>query len=220
MWLMLQEDEPEDFVIATGEMHSVREFVEASFQYVGIKIKWEGTGEEEVGVEEGKNIVRVKVNSKYYRPTEVVSGNFLYISTNFSNPEKDNFQVVNSGASEAIFDIKENIVSFDKKTDSVFNFKNISLRGLAKKEVFEGYKCNLFVTERGDTLYISNSLPYYVNPFFLNKESIKNGIVKATIVKVGTYSISGLMKNSGKPITGFKITEKTKINQVENIFFK
>ena len=80
MWLMLQEDEPEDFVIATGEMHSVREFVEASFQYVGIKIKWEGTGEEEVGVEEGKNIVRVKVNSKYYRPTEVVSGNFLYIS--------------------------------------------------------------------------------------------------------------------------------------------
>jgi len=77
---MLQQEEPEDFVIATGEMHSVREFVEASFQYVGIKIRWEGKGEEEVGIEDGTNTVRVKVNSKYYRPTEVVShAQFYYV---------------------------------------------------------------------------------------------------------------------------------------------
>ena len=68
-------------------------------------------------------IASILLNSVVYKVTTY--GNFLYISTNFSNPEKDNFQVVNSGASEAIFDIKENIVSFDKKTDSVFNFKNI-----------------------------------------------------------------------------------------------
>jgi len=71
MWLMLQQEEPEDFVIATGEMHSVRSFVEASFNHVNIKIRWEGTGEAEVGIEEGTDIVRVKVNPKYYRPTEV-----------------------------------------------------------------------------------------------------------------------------------------------------
>jgi len=71
MWLMLQQDEPEDYVIATGEMHSVREFVEASFGYVGIKIKWEGTGEAEQGIEVDSGIVRVKINTKYYRPTEV-----------------------------------------------------------------------------------------------------------------------------------------------------
>lgn len=71
MWLMLQQDKPEDFVIATGEVHSVREFVEESFKFIGKSIRWEGKDVEEVGIEEGSNIVRVKVNPKYYRPTEV-----------------------------------------------------------------------------------------------------------------------------------------------------
>lgn len=73
MWLMLQQDKPEDFVIATGETHSVREFVEASFKYVGRSIEWRGEGINEIGVEtvDGKEIVRVRVNPKYFRPTEV-----------------------------------------------------------------------------------------------------------------------------------------------------
>lgn len=71
MWMMLQLKEPEDFVIATGETHSVREFVEASFQFIGIDIEWKGEGVDEVGVEKGTAIVRVKVNPKYFRPTEV-----------------------------------------------------------------------------------------------------------------------------------------------------
>lgn len=71
MWLMLQQEKPEDFVIATGEMHSVREFVEASFKYIGKTIKWQGTGDDEVGIDAESGIVRVKVNEKYYRPTEV-----------------------------------------------------------------------------------------------------------------------------------------------------
>jgi GDPmannose 4,6-dehydratase len=71
MWLMLQQKEPEDFVIATGEVHSVREFVEESFKHIGKTIRWEGEGVNEVGIEDGSNIVRVKVNPKYYRPTEV-----------------------------------------------------------------------------------------------------------------------------------------------------
>uniref|UniRef100_A0A336K246 GDP-mannose 4,6-dehydratase n=2 Tax=Culicoides sonorensis TaxID=179676 RepID=A0A336K246_CULSO len=71
MWLMLQQDKPEDFVIATGETHSVREFVEQAFKYIGTEIEWRGTGLEEVGVEKGTNIVRVRVNPKYFRPTEV-----------------------------------------------------------------------------------------------------------------------------------------------------
>ncbi|VEN56405.1 unnamed protein product [Callosobruchus maculatus] len=71
MWLMLQQNEPEDYVIASGETHSVREFVEAAFRYVGKEIVWEGKGIEEVGKEKDTGIVRVKVNSKYQRPTEV-----------------------------------------------------------------------------------------------------------------------------------------------------
>lgn len=72
MWLMLQRDTPEDFVVATGEKHSVREFVEKAFARTGRAIGWRGKGVKEEGVEKGTNIVRVKVNPKYYRPAEVV----------------------------------------------------------------------------------------------------------------------------------------------------
>lgn len=71
MWMMLQHDKPEDFVIATGETHSVREFVEESFKFIGKEIEWRGTGVDEIGVEKGTDVVRVKVNPKYFRPTEV-----------------------------------------------------------------------------------------------------------------------------------------------------
>lgn len=71
MWLMLQQKQPEDFVVATGEYHSVREFVEASFSIIDRKIEWKGEGLKEVGIEAGTDIVRVKINPKYFRPTEV-----------------------------------------------------------------------------------------------------------------------------------------------------
>ena len=71
MWKMLQREEPEDFVIATGEMHSVREFVEAAFKHIGKAIEWEGNGDSEFGRESGTGVIRIKVNPKYYRPTEV-----------------------------------------------------------------------------------------------------------------------------------------------------
>jgi len=71
MWRMLQQDEPDDFVLATGMMHSVREFVEAAFRYIGKEIEWEGKGDNEQGREVSTGIVRVKVNPKFYRPTEV-----------------------------------------------------------------------------------------------------------------------------------------------------
>ena len=68
---MLQLDKPEDFVIATGHMHSVREFVEKSFAFIDKEIVWEGEGDTEIGKEKGTDIIRVKVNPKFYRPTEV-----------------------------------------------------------------------------------------------------------------------------------------------------
>jgi len=71
MWLMLQHDEPEDFVIATGETHSVREFVELAFGEVGIGIEWRGEGVDEVGVDAATDEALVEIDSRYYRPTEV-----------------------------------------------------------------------------------------------------------------------------------------------------
>ncbi|KAG8003394.1 GDP-mannose 4, partial [Nibea albiflora] len=73
MWLMLQKEEPEDFVIATGEVHSVREFVEKAFKHVGKTIVWEGKDEKEIGRCQETGVVHVNVDPKYFRPTEVVS---------------------------------------------------------------------------------------------------------------------------------------------------
>lgn len=71
MWLILQNDEPDDFVIATGEMHTVREFCELAFKEVGINIRWEGEGINEKGIDIETNKVIIEVDPQYFRPTEV-----------------------------------------------------------------------------------------------------------------------------------------------------
>ena len=71
MWLMLQQDEPDDYVLATGEKYSVRAFVEAAFAEVGRKILWKGKGAEEVGVDAESNTTLIAVDQRYFRPTEV-----------------------------------------------------------------------------------------------------------------------------------------------------
>ena len=71
MWLMLQQDEPEDFVIATGEQHSVREFCEKAAPFFGLNFEWMGEGLDEVGFHWGAKKPIIKVDPKYFRPTEV-----------------------------------------------------------------------------------------------------------------------------------------------------
>lgn len=71
MWMMLQHDTPEDFVIATGETHTVREFVEAAFGQGGIRLKWQGEGVEEKGIDEKTGKVLVEVSPEFFRPAEV-----------------------------------------------------------------------------------------------------------------------------------------------------
>ena len=71
MWLILQQPKPDDYVLATGEAHSVREFVEKAFACTGRKIVWQGKGESERGVEVGTGRILVEVDPRYFRPTEV-----------------------------------------------------------------------------------------------------------------------------------------------------
>lgn len=70
-WLMLQQDEPVDFVIATGEQYSVRQFVDAAAGHLGIDIEWSGEGVEEIGTDKNTGTVIVRVDPRYFRPTEV-----------------------------------------------------------------------------------------------------------------------------------------------------
>lgn len=71
MWLILQHDTPEDFVIATGEQHTVRDFTQKAFAAVGIELRFEGSGLEEKGIDVKTGKVLVEVNEAWYRPTDV-----------------------------------------------------------------------------------------------------------------------------------------------------
>jgi GDPmannose 4,6-dehydratase len=71
MWLMLQQEAPDDYVLATGETHSVREFVEKAFAHTGTRIEWRGAGRDEQGVDAVTGRVLIEIDSRYFRPTEV-----------------------------------------------------------------------------------------------------------------------------------------------------
>ena len=73
MWLILQNKRPDDFVIATGKQHSVREFATLAFHYVGIELRWEGEGADEKGIDKATGRVLVEVSPDFYRPTDVVN---------------------------------------------------------------------------------------------------------------------------------------------------
>ena len=95
MWLMLQHEQPEDFVIATGEQHSVREFTERAFAHVGIELRWQGEGVQEQGVDQATGRVLVEVDPKYFRPAEVETllGDPTKAKTLLGwNPQKTSFE--------------------------------------------------------------------------------------------------------------------------------
>lgn len=73
MWLMLQAEEPEDFVIATGVQHTVREFTTLAFKYAGMELEWQGKGMEEKGIDKATGRVLVEVSREFYRPTDVIN---------------------------------------------------------------------------------------------------------------------------------------------------
>lgn len=95
MWLILQNDKPEDFVIATGEQHSVREFCQLAFRYVGIDLMFEGEGADEKGIDKATGKVLVEVSPDFYRPTDVVNlwGDPSKAKRELGwNPQKTNFE--------------------------------------------------------------------------------------------------------------------------------
>lgn len=95
MWLMLQQEKPEDFIIATGEMHTVREFVTLAFMEAGIDLIWDGEGVNEKGIDKRTGKIIVEVDKKYFRPTEVdqLLGDPTKARTKLGwNPRKTSFQ--------------------------------------------------------------------------------------------------------------------------------
>lgn len=95
MWLILQQDEPDDYVIATGVQHTVREFCTLAFHYVGIELEWKGEGINEKGYDKATGKVVVKVNEKFYRPTDVVNllGDPTKAKTKLKwNPQKTSYE--------------------------------------------------------------------------------------------------------------------------------
>ncbi len=112
MWLILQQDEPEDFVIATGEYHSVREFTTLAFRRAGIELEWQGEGVEEKGIDKATGKVLVEVDPKYFRPCEVeqLLGNPTKAKEKLGwNPRKTSFEeLINIMVDNDIKKVKEN----------------------------------------------------------------------------------------------------------------
>lgn len=95
MWLILQNDKPEDFVIATGVQHSVREFATLAFHHAGIEVEWQGEGMDEKGIDKATGKVVVEVSPDFYRPTDVVNlwGDPTKAKTELGwNPTKTSFE--------------------------------------------------------------------------------------------------------------------------------
>ena len=111
MWLMLQQDNPEDFVIATGVQHSVREFVELAFKEVSINIKWVGKGINEKGVDAETGNIIVEIDPNYYRPTEV--------DTLLGNPEKAKTKLKWNPSETSFESLVELMVTSDLKKEKL-----------------------------------------------------------------------------------------------------
>ena len=95
MWLILQYERPDDFVIATGEQHSVREFCTLAFHYAGMELEWQGEGIEEKGIDLKTGRVLVEVSPEFFRPTDVVTllGNPAKAKRELGwNPRKTSFE--------------------------------------------------------------------------------------------------------------------------------
>lgn len=107
MWLMLQADEPEDYVIATGEMHTVREFATLAFKEAGIDLEWKGMGVDEKGIDKATGKVLVEVDPQYFRPTEV--------EQLLGNPEKSRTKLGWNPTSTSFEELVKIMVTSDMK---------------------------------------------------------------------------------------------------------
>ena len=116
MWLMLQNDVPEDFVIATGKQYTVRDFVEKAFEVVGIQIVWEGKGINEKGINKKTGKILIEIDKKYFRPSEV--------ETLLGNPSKAK-RILNWNPNETSF---EQLVQKMVESDIRLTKKEISIR--------------------------------------------------------------------------------------------
>ena len=95
MWLILQQDEPDDYVIATGVQHTVREFTTLAFKNNGIELEWRGEGLDEKGIDKATGKMLVCINPKWYRPTDVVNlwGDPTKAKTKLGwNPQKTSYE--------------------------------------------------------------------------------------------------------------------------------
>jgi GDPmannose 4,6-dehydratase len=126
MWLMLQQEQPEDFVIATGKTYSVRQFVELAFKEIDVSIKWIGNGINESGINERTGKTVVKIDPKYFRPTEVelLVGNPKKAKTNLKWTAKTSLEeLIKLMVSEDCKIIESNVI-----TATVSHIKNQELQ--------------------------------------------------------------------------------------------
>lgn len=130
MWLMLQQDKPDDYVIATGVQHSVREFAELAFHYAGIELEFNGEGVKEVGIDKATGKILIEVSPDFYRPTDVVNlcGDPMKAKTELGwNPQATSFEELVKLM--VVYDMKQ--VAQERAVESI-NLEEYLEKGIVK----------------------------------------------------------------------------------------
>lgn len=145
--------------------------------------------------------------------------NTTYLTGKISGSSGDNITVTQTGSSDAIFCLKKNLVKFNDKPSDLYFFEDVSIENQKITYDLNGYKSELYTSIRGDSLYLSKGLPFYVNPLLLNSNSIPYGIVMAKIKNLGKFELQTFKKVSGKNCQQNLWDKDYSIIKSKNIFF-
>lgn len=166
---------------------------------------------------ESKNnpLLSVLLNSVKY---ELISdGFYTRVSAIIQDNKLQGVELKKSGATTSIFDIEKNLVNLNSEKELLFQYDLIDFKIIKKDTLVNNFKCDVLKNENNDLLYISKKIPNFINPFYLNAESIKWGVAKAVLMGSGTYTLTNIIKT--KTLKKISFPKVKKIKKQKNPFF-
>ena len=135
-----------------------------------------------------------------------------------SNSEHIHTQI--SGPQNIYFNIKKDLVKFDDSASAAYRFKQVHFKKVQLDTVINGYRCELIVSPKNDSIYISDQLSWHINPFILTSKSINGGIVKAVMANHTIYTLEDVKLVSGGVFPEAMFSRLEMVKPSDNLFFK
>ncbi len=160
-------------------------------------------------------LLSVFLNGVVYKLSS--NGKYSVLNASIQDSEIRGLELVTSGPTTTFFDIRNNLVKLNSIEDTLFQYDPISFKSVKQDTIVNNYKCEVLVNSNNDILYVSKKLPSYINPFYLNSDVIKFGIVKAELKGSGTYTLTQFEKTNSMQSLSFPKEKATK--KTSNPFF-